>query len=233
MAGIPHGLRYNSHHSLSDAVASTRPTSDESLEQFYMQSISLAQQAATLGKLFAGRSLLFLGDDDHVSIVTAAFSDIEVTVIELDSRIVANLEQWARELHLRSFRVIQADLRDEIDLGCQCDAFYANPPFSSKNEGHGLRYWISRAIDFCVPRCEGIVAMPSNDDLDWVNRNWLSVQDYVTRNGFRVLSTGESLLQAYIGTNDLGLRSQNLHLVRVDSSIRQLELARPEDALYR
>jgi predicted methyltransferase len=233
MTGIPRGLRYSSHHSLADAVASTRPTSDEGLEQFHMQSISLAQQAATLGRLFDGRSLLFLGDDDHVSIVTAAFSDIEVVVVELDSRIVANLTQWAKVLHLRSFRIIQADLRDQIDLGRQCDAFYANPPFSSKNEGHGLRYWISRAVDFCVPQCEGIVAMPSNDDLDWVNKNWLSVQDYVTRNGFRVLSTGESALNAYIDTHDLGLRSQNLHLIRVDSSIRQLELARPEDALYR
>jgi len=233
VSGIPRGLRYSSHHSLADAVASTRPNSDEGLEQFHMQSISLAQQAETLGRLFEGRRLLFLGDDDHVSIVTAAFSDIEAVIVELDPRVVANLQQWATELHLRSYQVIQADLRDEIDLGLQCDAFYANPPFSSKNEGHGLRYWISRAVDLCVSQCEGIIAMPSNDDLAWVNRNWLSVQDYVTRNGFRVVSTGETALHAYIGTHDLGLRSQNLHLLRVNSSLRRMEAARRNDAIYR
>jgi predicted methyltransferase len=226
-------VSFSSPAKLADWLAPRRPANDPSLEQFLMQSGSLADQGALIGERFDGRSVLFLGDDDHASIIAAAFGDIAATVYELDERVAESLRSWARELRLRNYAVEVADIRSVSPTGERCDAFYINPPFSSKNDGHGLRYWITKALELCVSHCEGIVVMPADDDLDWVNRNWISVQQFVSENGCRILSTGESQLHTYESTNDVGLRSQNLFLRRIDPSRERKELIRHGTSLYR
>lgn len=227
-------VRYATAARLADHIAPRRPENDPSLEQFLMQSGSLAYQGATVGRIFEGRSVLFLGDDDHVSVIAAAFFDLAVIVYEVDPRVADSLRGWASRLSLRNYRVVVSDIRSiEREAGQPAEAFYINPPFSSKNGGHGLRYWVSKALQLCTPTCEGIVVMPANEDLDWVNHNWVSVQRFVSDNGCRILSVGEDQLQTYDGTNDEGMRSQNLHIRRIDPSRVLEEPMRGGENLYR
>lgn len=218
---------------LADAIAPLRPASDPKFEQFHLQSGSLAAQVEMLIKHYDNRKILFLGDDDHVSVIAARFSQIQPVVYEIDERVVASLQEWGSRLQLLGSSVHHADLRSLESGAVTCDAFYLNPPFSSKNQGHGLRFWLSKALDLCHPICEGVVVMPANIDLTWVNQNWLSMQEFASQNGFRVISVEDSQLQAYNMTNDVGLRSQNLRLRRIDVTRRRSEPVRWGDAIYR
>ena len=183
--------------------------------------------------LFDGQRVLFLGDDDLVSVGLAAVADVSVTVIEVDGRIVEVMKGWAARLNLRDFKILHQDIRDDVDVKfSNNDAFHLNPPYSKKNGGHGLRYWISRAVDLCVPDCHGVVAMPADHSLDWVNSNWLSVQRFVTDNGFRI-AAGPPIGHLYDAVNDKGLASTNMHLERVNSALRSVEPSRVGSAIYR
>ena len=217
---------------LADEVAAHRPLSDPTLEQFHLQSGSLAAQARLVARRFADRSILFLGDDDHVSVIASAISQITATVVEVDPRICASLGRWKSELNLVNLHIINSDVRNP-NLDGQFESFYGNPPFSSKNEGHGIRYWISRATDLCASDCSGIIAMPVLEGSEWVDHNWLDLQGFLTDNGYRIVHTSDTETQSYETANDLGLRSQNVFVRRVDSKRRLIEAARPGEEIYR
>lgn len=227
---------YASGSALADAIAKERPAADETLEQFLMDANSVAAQARYIARVLDGQTVLFLGDDDHVSVVTAAFSNISAVVFDVDERIVQSINRWKERLQLINLSADCKDLRDvapnQLAALRQCDSFYVNPPYSSKNAAHGLKAWIDTATEVCVPYCDGIVVMPSNRDMAWVNSNWLAVQEFVTANGYRITEVGSDQ-QAYSGVHDLGLRSQNLTLSRVQPDRRLPERASTGSRLYR
>jgi predicted methyltransferase len=225
---------YNTVAQLAVAVSESRPSPDASLEQFHMETDSLVRQAEALESFFGGKRLLFLGDDDHMSVLLAAFLDISPVVFEIDRRVVASLRMWSERLHLRDYEVYEYDIRSPLPkpaLGL-CDAFYINPPYSSHNGGYGIRFWLTRAFEGCEPFCDGVVVLPSDEHLPWVNENWRDIQSFISANGCRILNRGKDT-QLYRSTNDLGLRSENLYLRRFDPSAEVKEMPRPGSALYR
>jgi predicted methyltransferase len=226
-------VSYRSIGELAAALDSLRPEPDPQLEQFLMMAPNLADQAEYLGRIFADRRVLFLGDDDHVSILVAAFSTVSPVVYEVDHRVVASLKSWADRLPLPSYSVALHDIREPFRQPPECDAFYINPPYSSKTDGYGIKFWISRALEGCVPYCEGVIVLPADSDGGWIDQNWLSVQDFLTANGFRIVNPHNDVRHMYHGTNDLGLRSENLRVRRVDPSRRLPIEPRPGTHLYR
>lgn len=225
--------RFGTPGALAEELSQSRPSADTSLEQFHMSYVSMLEQLKVLQGRFDRRRVLFLGDDDHMSVLLAAFTDVNPVVVDIDSRVVDSLRWWADRLHLRDFLVIQHDLRERISgITTPCDSFYVNPPYSSKNDGHGIRAWISRAMQVCVPESEGIVVLPADEHVSWIDRNWLSTQEFLTDNGFRILSCGETE-HYYESANDLGLKSSNVYVRRVDTTRMRFEAPRHGDALYR
>ena len=213
------------------AMCDSRPEPDASLEQFLMESEYVAHQATYLTRLLPG-SLVILGDDDHVSIPVALQDEgREICVIDVDQRVLASLERWINILGIRNVRLVCKDLRDADELDGKFDAFYGNPPWSSKNFGHGIRYWLSRALDFCAPSCSGAIAMPAND-IPWINFNWVDLEMYSARNGLRWMTIDEVRCR-YESTNHPGLYSQNVIMRRVSDSLRMRERRREGDGIYR
>jgi len=221
--------------SLARAIVESRPSADRGLEQFHMTADSLVEQVLALKPYLIGQRMIVLGDDDHLSVLIAKYTDARVTVIEIDERVCTSLNRWARRLSLKNLTAREHDIRDgRIRTGrSRFDAFYANPPYSSKNRGHGMRAWVSSAIDWCKPACVGIIAMPSNHfDTTWVNENWISMQSYLANNGFRIVELSQHR-SSYLGTTDASLHSCNLIVRRVDPTMRLVECARAGSKLYR
>jgi predicted methyltransferase len=224
---------YTTPGSLAEELSRSRPMADPKLEQFHMSYVSMLDQMKVLQGRFNQRRVLFLGDDDHMSILLAAFADLSPVVLEIDPRVVDSLQGWANRLHLRDFRVLHHDLRNEMpDIGPPCESFYVNPPYSSKNAGHGIRAWITRAMEVCIPEMEGVLVLPSDEHVSWIDRNWLLTQEFLTANGFRVISCGE-IEHYYSFANDQGLKSSNLYVRRVDPTRVLKELPRAGSSLYR
>lgn len=225
-------VAYPSLAQLALAIAAGRPAPDTSLEQFHMTADSLIRQAEALQLFFSGKRVLFLGDDDHASVLLAAFSDVTAVVYDIDARVIASLNSWAERLPLLRFSATVHDIRDPLpDIG-PCDAFYINPPYASRNAGYSIRFWLTRALEGCVPHCDGVLVLPTDDTLRWVNENWFSVQEFLAANGCRILNR-DRLTHLYEQTNDLGLRSENLYLRRYDPTRTRKESPRSGPGLYR
>src|SRR5581483_7409139 len=75
-------------------VAESRPSAEHGLGQFHMTADSLAEQFLALKPYFIGQRIIVLGDDDHLSLLIAKYTDARVTVIETDERVCANLNGW-------------------------------------------------------------------------------------------------------------------------------------------
>lgn len=208
-----------------------RPFPNASLEQFLMTPKSVQYQAAYLSKTLSGR-LVILGDDDHISI-PASLNDPErgILVIDTDQRVLDSLAIWINRLGIENIELLHGDLRDLPGPVGEFEAFYGNPPWSSKNQGHGLRYWLSRALDFCTPSCSGVLTLPGND-VSWVNSNWLNMQEYSAQNGLRWIVIDEVRCE-YEHTNQPGLYSQNVHMKRTDLGRRVREQPRQGEGIYR
>jgi predicted methyltransferase len=227
--------KFNSIASLGHAIAESRPSADRRLEQFHMTADSLVEQFLALKHYFIGQRMIILGDDDHLSLLIAKCTNGRVTVVETDESVCASLDNWACRLSLKNLTVRKHDIRDGRikSVRTNFDMFYANPPYSSKNRGHGMRVWVSAGIDWCKPKCLGIIAMPSDRfDTEWVNQNWISMQSYLANNGFRIAELSQHR-SSYKGTTDPGLNSCNLIVKRVDSTRRLVERARAASRLYR
>ena len=239
---MPNRYLYNSDRVYSRSVGSlavdlerSRPEPDTDLEQFHMSAASMAALAEACAPFFNGERVLFLGDDDHMSVLLAAVGDIGAKVFEVDGRVVESLNAWRSDLRLRDYSAEVWDIRNPLDwVPKKCEGFFLNPPYSSKTGGYAIRFWLSRALDACVQDCNGVVVMPADSSIDWVNAAWLSMQDFVTKNGFRILApANRGGSQLYLNTNIPGLASEALFLQRVDPSRRVREEPRAGAALYR
>jgi len=222
--------------SLARLVAASRPTPDPSLEQFLMTEESLRWQCESLLWHVKSRSLFVLGDDDHLSILFAKFSpSSEIRVVELDQRVCRSLSDWRDRLCLENLQVEHCDIRSLPDSPDELpfDGFYVNPPYSSKNGGHGLCAWVSACISRCKPDCFGIVAMPADGVSEaWVENNWVTLQVFLNDNGFEPAGVSANTA-SYAETRHAGLRSRNLFVQRRDSHLRRIETPRTGTALYR
>jgi predicted methyltransferase len=216
-------------------LATSRPSADVNIEQFLMTERSLIAQHHALRTLIDGRRLVILGDDDHLSVMLSHSTRARITVIELDGRVCASLRSWCTRLTLSNLTIICADIRsiETVMSGPQFDVFYVNPPYSSKNGGHGLRAWVSAALAVCVADCLGIVVMPAEEmAASWVHRNSESMRSFLHDNGFVILEI-PPLRCEYNDTRDKNLKSCNWIVRRVDPSRRRIEIPRVGAGLYR
>ncbi|MCC6677244.1 MAG: bis-aminopropyl spermidine synthase family protein [Phycisphaerales bacterium] len=196
---------------MSDMAAS-RPPADHTLEQFLMTRESLRKQVGFLASKFGQhQSIFIIGDDDHVSPLLAIICPrLMVTIIEIDGRVCDNLCRWRRRLGLTNLDVINLDIR-QVNTCCFSgfDSFYANPPYSSKNDGHGLRAWAFVCLQACRDECRGVVAMPWMDHPEqWVRRNWVAMRAFLTSYGCSIVRHRAPLCE-YGAIRHAGMRSWN------------------------
>jgi len=196
----------------------------------------MANQVPDLANFMGDRTVVFIGDDDHLSVLLSATQPAtHSTVLEYDDRISESILSWKDQLGLDNLTVAKYDVRNPLPADfTRCGAFCINPPYSSKTEAFGIKLWLSRALDATEEECIGVMFLPTEQwGLAWVAKNHLIVQDYLGDNGLIVVRV-EPERQAYVHTHDEGLASSTLYLMRVDPT-RRVHVPTPEipDAIYR
>lgn len=198
--------------SLAESIAKARPTADKQVEQVLMTAESLRLQGMFMQQMIApGMKVASLGDDDHVSILLGATTDTEITVFEKDERIISSLRQATSCWSIKHHSVVEHDLAINLpeQYSQQFDVCLSNPPYSSKNEGFGIKVWLSRSIQLLKPGGLGLLVIPIQEELPWSVRNMVIVQDYLAKLGCAIIKI-EKDVHAYYEANDACLMSSNI-----------------------
>ncbi|MEO6761262.1 MAG: bis-aminopropyl spermidine synthase family protein [Candidatus Saccharimonadales bacterium] len=208
--------------SLPEGFANSRPTADHKLEQFLMTPASLEQQVALVGPFLSNKTVFFLGDDDHISPLLARRYNVTPAIYEYDERIRESLTAWFTKLHILNYSVAYYDARQPMQQRGY-EAFYINPPYSSRAQGLGAKVWLMRATEACIDNCEGVLVMPSvggTNSQPWVKSAQQSVSIYLAQNGLDIMDTDLDASN-YAETTDAGLHSSNLYLYRSNPKLSQ------------
>lgn len=77
-----------------------RPEADMSIEQYLMTPESMARQVNIMKSVLSDKKVLFLGDDDHLSVLFGKYLDVSPVVVEYDARIRRSLrDNYAKNKH--------------------------------------------------------------------------------------------------------------------------------------
>ncbi|MHA2089036.1 MAG: adenosylmethionine decarboxylase, partial [Promethearchaeota archaeon] len=91
-----------------------------------------------------GRKIIFLGDDDFISLAVGLTKLVqEITVLDIDQRVLNVLSSSAEELSLVNFNVFPHDLREPFPKNFinHYDVVVMDPPYTNE----GLRLFLKRA----------------------------------------------------------------------------------------
>lgn len=220
-----------------ESIANTRPEADHGVEQVLMTPESMRQQGMLFQEMIApGSRVVSLGDDDHMTILLGSNMASDITVFENDDRIIANLNDQAAQRSIQPYRTIKHNLRLRIpeEYEGKFDVCLSNPPYSSKNEGFGIKTWVSRSRQLLRDGGLGLVVIPLQEELPWSLRNMVIVQQYLGELGCAIIRIDKDV-HAYDDANDAGLMSSNIWYQvvaapKVESMIGDVE---DVDALYR
>ena len=196
-------------------IIANRPVADESLDQHLMDEASMQSQLASLG-IFSGQKVFFLGDDDHMSVLLGQELQVGALVLEYDERIIESLNDMYKKLGLTSCKAVKYDAHTPIpgQYVNKVDAFYINPPYSSKTDGADIKLWLDRSVEVCPEACFGVLVMPWNGgnlEEDWVYSVQNSVEIYLAESNLEIVQV-EHNAHSYESVSHPGLKSSNIHL---------------------
>lgn len=195
-------------------ISHCRPDADMSIEQYLMTPESMATQTILLQGIFQGKKVLFLGDDDHMSVVFARFLNTIPTVVEYDSRVRDNLNLLYRKHSIQNSKVINYDARNPLPRELTADAFYINPPYSSKNRGKGAKIWISRVSGAVPVGSTSVLVYPIDEELPWTLTCMHEITNYAYSCGMAVVNIERDLHTYGHLPKDPGLLSSNIYLYK-------------------
>ncbi|MBN2151650.1 MAG: bis-aminopropyl spermidine synthase family protein [Candidatus Lokiarchaeota archaeon] len=156
------GKRHSRLFERLEAVARARPDADVTVDQAMCTADTLARRLLLLHSwhAFDGNALLFLGDDDFVSVAACApeFTEdyfvtdpgiptkpFHATVLDVDTRILGRIGELASQMVAGNLSTVAHDLRKPLpeDLRHRFDAVFTDPPYTL----NGCKLFLSRAID--------------------------------------------------------------------------------------
>ena len=123
-----------------------RPTPEFALDQSHADAPTVIKKVLYLLKKgdIEGRKIIFLGDDDNISLAVGLTKLAkEITVVDIDNRVLDFLLQSAGEFSLTNFNVKNHDLRESCprDILNKYDVVIMDPPYTIE----GLRLFLKRA----------------------------------------------------------------------------------------
>lgn len=160
-----------------------RPTSKRNYDQFTATVETSARRVALfdfLGDL-KGKQVLFLGDDDFTSVVTANTKlTQEVTALDIDERILDSLGGISDELNL-GIRRIRHDLKKPIpiELRGKFDTVFTDPPYTPE----GIKLFVSRALEAINKQNQTARVYVCYGNSDRAKERFLPIQEVLTDAG--------------------------------------------------
>jgi S-adenosylmethionine decarboxylase proenzyme len=129
-----------------EEILEERPSPDFSLDQSradYNTVVGRTLYLLSKGDL-EGRNIVFLGDDDAISLAVGLTNlAYEITVVDIDSRIIEFLTKQAERLKIKNIRLIEHNLKDPCPKNIlnRFDVVVTDPPYTDQ----GLRLFLKRA----------------------------------------------------------------------------------------
>lgn len=200
-------------------ILNSRPTSNHEIDQVLMTPASVFLQFELCASDIKNKKIIFIGDDDHVSLLFSKFYDAQCTVLEYDQRIIKNLQLWSEKLELKNYQIKEFNAKNPVSeplLLNNFNFFYINPPYSSKNKGYGAKVWLSRALECCNGGAKGILVVPIMESLDWSMNNINIIENFLLNNNCTILRIDQNV-HNYLDASDVNLKSSNI-LVKYDGS---------------
>lgn len=220
---------------LKDAlkIDGVRPSTDMSIEQYLMTPESMSRQVELLDGTFRDKKVLFLGDDDHMSVMFGKYLNVRPVVLEYDSRIRASLGNQYQKFEVQNYKIDEYDARKSLSKEIKADAFYINPPYSSKNSGKGAKVWISRVAKAVPVGSKSVLVYPIDESLPWTLSCTNEILKYAYDCGLMVVNIDKDIHTYGYLPNDPGLLSSNIYLYKF-SDVEPKEIEDIEDeSLYR
>ncbi len=171
-------------------ISIRRPTPLKRFDQVYMDEKHIMSTCMELDKITRDKRLLFIGDDDLLSIYLSTFcSPKSVEVIDLDARIIRHIRTLKKKFGLKNLRVAKYDVRDSLPANFinSFDVFYVNPPYGSKNNGDSCIAFIMRGLESLKVGGQGVFVIASGSDRPWAKKAEEKVLNYVRKSGCRIL----------------------------------------------
>jgi len=132
---------------LLKTISSRRPSPERKFDQF-TATIETTACRTSLLRFFGdveSKRLLFLGDDDFTSVAVASLGSARsVTVVDIDDRILDEIEAVSSNHHL-GIKIMNYDARKKFptDLRGKFDVIFTDPPYTTE----GIELFTSRAIE--------------------------------------------------------------------------------------
>lgn len=126
-------------------ILKLRPTPERDLDQFLATGDTVISRARLMDALrdLDRKKVLFIGDDDFTSLACAKLSKAQVTVLDIDKRILDGISKISQENSL-DIEVIEADVKEVLpdNLLNKFDVVFSDPPYTPE----GFNLFLSRAV---------------------------------------------------------------------------------------
>ena len=185
-----------------------------SIEQYLMTPESMTRQVNIMKPVLNGKKVLFLGDDDHLSVLFGRYLNVSPVVVEYDARIRRSLRDNYVKNNINNYLIEEYDARNVLPRHVNADAFYINPPYSSKNRGKGAKVWLSRVARAVPVGSLSVLVYPIDEGLQWILDCTNDILQYAYDCGLMVVNIDKDIHTYEHLPKDPGLLSSNIYLYK-------------------
>ncbi len=209
---------------------SKRPAPKRNYDQFTATIETTAKRAVLLDFLgdIQDKRVLFLGDDDFTSVVTANMRLANsVAVLDIDERILDSIGDIKEELGLGIKRV-KHDLRKPIpiELRGRFDTVFTDPPYTPA----GIKLFVSRGIETLDRKNQTSRIYVCYGNSDRAKERFLSIQEAVTDSGLMIRYVFDRF-NRYGGADSIG-SSSSLYVVETTPKTKPLVKGNYDKPIY-
>ena len=224
------GEVYDQSVKLLSGLKDRSPVPNRSYDQFTATVETTARRAVLLDFLgdLRDKRVLFLGDDDMTSVAIASLkSTQDVTVLDIDERILGNIEDISGEYNF-GIRKIMHDLRNPIpaELRGKFDTVFTDPPYSPE----GIKLFISRAIEALDKKNQAARIYLCYGNSDRAKERFLPVQNALTESGLMVRWVIDKF-NRYEGAESIG-SSSTLYVTEITPQTKPLIRGNYDKPIY-
>ncbi len=203
-------------NAISDVIQN-RPRPLREFDQIYMKAGDMVLQSEFMANWADGKSLVFIGDGDSISVCVAYLQAREIVdygpsrihVYDFDERVVGAIIRFADKERLENLTAELYNCVDALPQKPPFDCFYTNPPWGASNAGESVNLFAQRGIEATHFSGEGVIVIADDDELEWPKVVLHNVQCFLADRGFFV-SRMMPKIHAYHLDDNPELRSCNL-----------------------
>lgn len=214
-------------------LSKLRPEADMSIEQYLMTPESMVRQVNMMRTVLHSKKVLFLGDDDHMSVLFGRYLDVHPIVVEYDARICTSLQKNYMRYNISDYVIERYDARNALPPHISADTFYINPPYSSKNHGKGAKVWLSRVAEAVPVNSVSILVYPIDENLQWTLDCLYEIVKFAYSCGLIIVNIDKDIHTYEHLPKDPGLLSSNIYLYKYKNCVTKEIENIDNDLLYR